>query len=90
MERMFVEGHQKAKLEILKNIYAEEGGNSIWYIGCSKHTYLNTDTVYDSNNFRIPALVGRSVKEAVEDFVEGMKFLDIDWLPWPNNYMCAF
>lgn len=49
--------------------YMQFSKNSIWTIACANHVYASIDYYYDSNDQRVPATIGDSVKNAIENFV---------------------
>lgn len=63
----------------------------IWSISCSNHVYTSKDKFYDIDSERIPANVGMTVRDAIEQFVFHDKFISVvDNTTWPHNQPCAY
>lgn len=63
---------------------------SIWSIACSNHVYACINLFYDSDLQRVPAVVGHTVRAAVEAFVfSNQRVLSYDLQAWPANVGCA-
>ena len=64
--------------------------NSVWAISCIKHTAAYLDEYYDSENYKVEEKTGKTIKDAIREFVlEGKRVEQIDKVDWPNNVACA-
>lgn len=61
--------------------------NSIWTIACSHHGYAYDDKFYDKQEERVN---GKTVKQALLNFLSGETTNNIDNFSWPQNTGCAY
>jgi hypothetical protein len=65
-------------------------GAGIWSIACSNHVYACINLFYDSDFQKVPAVVGHTVRAAVEAFVfSNERVVNYDVQSWPANVGCA-
>lgn len=63
---------------------------SIWSIACSNHVYACRNDFYNSPHQKVPANTGRTVKDAIEEFVfQNRQVIAFDEAAWPANEGCA-
>lgn len=69
----------------------KDKGWGMWSIACSQHVYQVFNDMYNSDQQRVPMRSGKTVKDAMQNFIFGDK---IEWTsdlnPWPSNQPCAF
>ena len=86
----YIEKYRAAYKQTLNKFVAINPDLSIWSIACSKHVYACYKDFYDSPHQKIPANTGKTVRDAVEEFVfHGTKNVLFDAEGWPSNTGCA-
>lgn len=85
-----IEHYREKYLKIIDILTAKED-NNVWTIACSNHAYGLLDRFYNVEWQRVPSGSGRTVKDAVLEFMSGAKkIVSVDEEPWPNNRNCAY
>jgi hypothetical protein len=60
-----------------------------WTISCSQHVFLDTIDLTLNKGFKVPALWGNNILQAILSFVSGRKKTQIDPVAWPMNKLCS-
>ena len=86
----YIEKYRSAYKELLKKWSMANTELSIWSIACSEHVYAAYRYLYDSPHQKIPALTGKTVKDAINMYVlEDKRVIFEDQEGWPSNTGCA-
>ena len=86
----YIEDYRQAYRDLLYRWITKNQYVSVWSIACSQHVYAAYNDFYDSPHQKIPALTGKTVKDAINSYVFENKLTIIyDEDGWPSNTGCA-
>ena len=89
-EVAYIEAYRSAYKDAMAKLLTANPRASIWSIACSNHVYACIDGFYSSDFQRVPELIGKTVRTAVEAFVlDNERVVSYDFEPWPANKGCA-
>lgn len=60
-----------------------------WTISCAQHVFIDTMDYTLSKSYKVPALWGNNILQAILSFISGRKKTQIDPVAWPLNKLCS-